>query len=281
MNLISFQASANDENRTIFKFLVKVLNNIPISKIEKLFRKKDIKLNNKRISDKGIFLKENDLIEIYGISDFRKKTYFSSEINFKINYEDENILIVEKPVNVVIHSENNCLDFQVLSYLKYEQKDSFKPSHVGRIDKGTSGLIIYAKNYKSLVELNKKISFFDKYYLLKSDYQFNKKHLILYYYKDLKTEKIFLDENPKTDWKKMETIFYKEKNIRYAKLLSGKKHQIRLSLMYLGYPIYGDRKYKGKPDKRLYLHSYKIVFKKLNAPLNYLNGQIFISKTKW
>lgn len=117
--------------------------------------------------------------------------------------------------------------------------------------------------------------------MLKSDYEFNKKHLILYFYKDFKTEKIYLSTEPKKNWKKMETIFYRDKNIRYAKLLSGRKHQIRLSLQYLGYPIYGDKKYGGKRASRLYLHSYKIGFKNLENHLKYLNNQIFISKTKW
>lgn len=280
MNLIKFRATENDEGRTIFKFLVKRMNNVPLSKIEKLFRKKDIKINTKRINDKKIVIKKNDLIEVYAIEDFSFNDFIKIDHNLSINYEDENILIVEKPAGIAIHDDEKSLDNQVLSYLNFKKIDSFKPSHVGRLDKGTSGLIIYAKNYKTLVQLNEKTKNFEKYYLLKSDYDFDKKHVVVYC-KWKNDGTVFTSLEPKRGWTKMETLFLKEKNLRYAKLISGKKHQIRISLQALNFPIYGDRKYGGKWQKRMFLHSYKIIFHKLNGNLEYLNNQIFISKNKF
>ncbi|MGL4343380.1 MAG: pseudouridine synthase [Metamycoplasmataceae bacterium] len=276
-----FKATKNDEGRIIFKYLIKVLDNVPISRIEKLFRKKDIKINGKRVSDKTIQLKENDEIVVYGLEDTERDDFVKIDSNLKINYEDDNILIVDKLPGVVVHGDINSLDNQVLSYLKFNKIDSFKPSHIGRLDKDTSGLIVYAKNYKTLVELNDKTKYFDKFYLLKSDYDFDKKIVILYTKYDTKTDSILVSEKPNKNWTRMETIFYKEKNIRYAKLLSGRKHQIRLSLNYLNFPIYGDKKYGGKKERRLFLHSHKIVFKNLSKDLEYLNNGIFISNEKW
>ena len=69
-----------------------------------------------------------------------------------------------------MHGFNDSLDNQVLSYLNYKQTDSFIPSSIGRLDRVTSGLIIYAKTYSALVQLNNKINLHEKYYLLKSDF---------------------------------------------------------------------------------------------------------------
>lgn len=280
MNLVKFTASKNDENRTLFKYLVKQLNNIPISRIEKLFRLKDIKINNVRTNKKDYKLKENDLIEIYGVFDFVQNNLVLNDINIKFEkiFEDDNILIVEKPINVAIHSEQNCLDYQVLSYLNYNKKDSFQPSHVGRLDKATSGLVIYAKNYASLVELNNKNNYFEKYYELKSDFPWIRKKITLYGKKDHKNQKIIVSD--KNIGYKMETLFFRDNNRKYAQIFTGKKHQIRLSLQYFNYPIYGDKKYGGIKEKRLFLHCCKLILHNLENNLEYLNGIAFISKNK-
>lgn len=281
MALLKFKTTINDENRTLFKYLVKQLNNVPISRIEKLFRLKDVKVNGIRTNQKDYKIKRFDLIEVYGLEDHKvDKVVNSTPISFKKIFEDKNILIVEKPINVAVHGDENCLDNQVLSYLKYNQNDSFCPSHVGRLDKATSGLMIYAKTYNALVELNAKTNSFEKYYVLKSDFDWTKKKVVLYSHYNHKLNKWFANEQPKGG-EKMETIFFQDGNKKYAQILSGKKHQIRLTLQYLGFPIYGDNKYGGKPDKRLYLHCCKLVFQNLENGLDYLNGTGFVSDIKW
>ena len=280
MSLIKFRATKNDVDRTIFKFLIKQLNNVPVSKIEKLFRQKDLKINGKRINDKSYKIVENDLIEIYGISDHLKEdTFQKTQILFKVLYEDQNILVVDKPINIAIHGEDNCLDWQVLTYLNYQKHDSFQPSHVGRLDKDTSGIMIYAKTYQALVELNKKTNFFQKYYQLKSDFPWTKKHVVLYAHFDQKTQKRILLN--KQNNQKMETIFFQDQNKQYAQIITGKKHQIRITLAHLNYPIYGDKKYGGPYAKRLLLHCTKIVLNNLEGVLEYLNEIAFISPIKW
>ena len=280
MALIKLKATKNDQNRTIFKFLIKQLNNVPISKIEKIFRQKDLKINGKRTNDKTYKIVENDLIEVYGIDDASKKNpVYQAPILFKVIYEDQNILVVDKPIDVAIHSEPNCLDEQVLTYLKYQKVDSFQPSHVGRLDKATSGLMIYAKTYQALVQLNQKTNYFQKYYQLKSDFPWVKKHVVLYAHFDAKKQQMVLSD--KVNKNKMETIFFKEQNQQYAQILTGKKHQIRLTLAHLNYPIYGDKKYGGPYAKRLLLHCTKIVLNHLENDLAYLNEIAFVSQIKW
>lgn len=279
MELIKLRAGSNDEGRTIFKYLIKTLNNIPVSRVEKLFRQKDVKLNGKRISDKNVVVSYNDEIWVYGLEDAKRNISFTTPVTFKKIFEDDNILVVEKPINIAIHGEENCLDNQVLTYLDFKQKGSFTPSHVGRIDKSTSGLVLYAKTYSALVQLNEKTSHFEKYYLLKSDFDWDKKHVVFYSQYDTKTKRYLLNE--KGPGEKMETIFFKEGNKRYARIITGKKHQIRITLQKLEFPIKGDRRYGGDYGSRVFLHSHKIVFHNLEKELEYLNGTSFVSNIKW
>lgn len=117
-----FIAKNNDVNRSLFKYLVNMLDNVPVSRIEKLFREKDVKLNNKRTNDKQYKLQLGDEILVYGLKDIEKEqTHFESDINFKVIYEDKNLLIVDKAANIAMHSEPNSLNDQVLKYLNYKK----------------------------------------------------------------------------------------------------------------------------------------------------------------
>jgi 23S rRNA pseudouridine955/2504/2580 synthase len=187
-------------------------------------------------------------------------------------------LVINKPINVAVHGEPDCLDFQVLSYLEYKKVDSFKPSHIGRLDKSTSGIIIYAKNYSTLVQINEKTGDFEKYYVMKSDFPFEKQHFIFYSKYDKKTKRHKLSET--LPGEKMETIFFTQGKKKYARIITGKKHQIRVTLQHLGYPIKGDRRYGGDYGKRVFLHSNKLVFHNLTKELEYLNGTMFVSEPK-
>lgn len=273
-----FKISINDQNRTILKFLEKMLGDVPKSKIEKLFRNKDIKINGKRIKDKTIILNQGDEVTVYSvISSFQGKKYVPVQRNFTVIYEDDNILVVNKSNGVETHGAKGSLDDQILHYLKFKQTDSFIPSSIGRLDKVTSGLIVYAKNYLTLRQLKNNQKDWDKVYLFKSDLD-----------RDITTEfKIIHDENKKrevcgTEGKPTKTIFWIEKKRKYAKIITGRKHQIRSSLSKLGFPIWGDTKYGGKPAERVYLHSFSIKINGIkNKELNYLEGMEFVSQPIW
>ncbi|WGI36526.1 pseudouridine synthase family protein [Mesomycoplasma lagogenitalium] len=278
-------ATFNDQNRTLYKFIIKHFNKVPLSKIEKIFRKKDIKVNGTKTNNKKYLVMENDVVEIYGLDEklenSNKINLLNSnlKIDFNVIYEDKNILIVNKKNNIAIHGEDNCLDNQVLQYLKFIQNSSFVPSHIGRIDKSTSGIVVYAKNYHSLVQLKEKQSNFDKIYIFKSDIKIDKEFQVSYFLeKDDKKMKMKVVEKSN---ELAITDFYEQSGKKYAKLITGKKHQIRVSLSKLGFPIYGDKKYGGKKEKRVYLHSHILKFKNLNGELKYLNEKEFICYPKW
>lgn len=279
--MFEIKATKNDSQRTIFKVICKYLNNIPISKIESLFRKKDIKINGNRKINKDDKVNENDIVIVYGIKDWKKITNFSKiPFDFKIIYEDDNLLVIDKKNGVEVHGTDDCLDLQVLSYLNYKHNDSFIPSHIGRLDKETSGLILYGKNYMTVSKFNNTQSLFTKRYIFKSDFNESRKIVDLYFYKD-KTGKIKVSKNKTDKSKYAQTLLYTENNKKYAELKTGRKHQIRLTLKYLGKPIYGDKKYGGKISERLMLHSYYIKLNGLDGDLKYLNNLEFYSHPKW
>lgn len=279
MELLKFRASTNDEGRTLFKYLIKVLPNVPVSKIEKVLRLKDVKVNNKKTNDKSYKVQVGDSIFVYGIEDHKAELNFRTQVTFKVIFEDENILVIDKPINIAVHGEDNCLDYQVLSYLNYNKVDSFIPSHIGRLDKKTSGLIVYAKTYKALTEMKEKSKHFEKYYVLKSDFPWEKKEVVLWNKYNPKTAQNEISEIDNGGIR-METIFFTERNKKYARIITGKKHQIRMTLQYLKFPIRGDRRYGGTYGSRVFLHSHKVVFHNL-VELDYLNGTSFISNIKW
>lgn len=272
-----FIASQNDVDRTVYKFLIKVLPNIPLSRLEKVFRNNDVKVNNQRKVSKNYKLHLGDEIVVYGLVDIGKQnTVTKVPINFKVLYEDDNILVVSKRVNDQIHGVLNSLDNQVLSYLNFTPHGSFVPSHVNRIDKAASGIVLYAKNYQALSQLKAKINELIKIYEFKSDLQ-----------KDLEF-KVRLSHNDKLKkevsnkyGKVAITKFWKEHDHQYAQLITGRKHQIRASLETLKAPIWGDLKYGGKSAKRLFLHSTRLIFKNLSDELAYLNDKEIFDKAKW
>lgn len=275
------KATSNDAGRTLFKVITNYFNNIPLSKIEKLFRKKEIKVNGVRVFQKNYIVSFNDEIVIYGIFDPHKEETFTNFFSFNVIYEDTNILIINKPTGVPIHSEEEALDNQVLSYLKYKKIDSFKPTHVGRLDKETSGIMLYVKNYPTLKKMNLLLQNITKTYAFKSDFSEEKKEVVLYISKDELNKKMRASYVPLPNSKISKTSFFMVKKGKFARIETGRKHQIRVTLAKLGFPIYGDYKYGGKKAARLMLHCCQIKFSNFDGDLKYLNELEFESKPKW
>lgn len=277
----TYRATVNDEGRNIYKFVTIMLHDVPLSLIQKIFRNKDIKVNGVRV-DKKYEIAKDDLIEIFGVTTnkTRKETALpqTKKQDFQIIYEDENILIVDKPNGLVVHGTNDCLDAQVLKYIQYGAKDSFIPSHVGRIDKETSGLMLYAKNYASLKQLKEKSEFIQKIYLFKSDLT---ESITTSFKLGHNEEK--MKEEVRNDGKDSLTYFKinNKTGEKLAILVTGRKHQIRASLAHIKKPIYGDIKYGGKKADRMYLHSYKMIFKNLDGNLEYLNDKEVLANIEW
>lgn len=158
----------NDANQRIDKYLKKLLCNAPSNFIYKMFRKKDIKINGKKVNEKYI-LQKDDILEMFLYDDkfnefTKEKDIYDLKREFKVLYEDQNILIVDKPVGLLVHGdakENvNTLSHQVLSYLKEKgeldvgRESTFTPGPVHRLDRNTSGIVIFGKTLAALQDLN-------------------------------------------------------------------------------------------------------------------------------
>lgn len=272
--MIKHTITKDDAGRTLLKFIQRVYKHLPLSRIERALREKDIKVNNVHVRDKTYLLKENDELVMYNLDLQKRETPFlATKMTFNVIFEDKNILVVEKPQGLTMHGDKNSLDAQVLRYLNFEKNSSFVPASIGRLDKITSGLVIYGKTYDAVRILNNAQNGFRKVYQFKSDIEKSQ----------LCTLNLMHDENSQKEivvargGKEAITKFTINDKVKLAELVTGRKHQIRVSLSHLGFPIYGDVKYGGKRASRVFLHSYKLSLDELVDDLAYLNGKEFVS----
>ena len=266
-------------------FLENNLLGISYSLFMNTLRKKDIKVNGKRIN-KNIIVYENDIIEVYISDDLLNK---NNNIEIKTIYEDDNILIIIKPQNLEVTGNNSLTSIIHKKYIN----SSFLPMPCHRLDRNTSGLILFAKNEISLLILLEKFKNheIDKYYYA---WVYNipkekSKKIIAYLFKDSKKSKVYISDVPLKGYQKIITSYkvlkeYKNNScLLDVQIETGKTHQIRAHLAHINLPIIGDGKY-GKNEinkkfnkKKQCLSSYKLKFnfKTDSNILNYLNQKEF------
>lgn len=239
-------------NKKLSLFLMDTFNGLILNNFYKALRKKDILVNDHRVN-KNIILHENDNVILYIKDELLFKNF-----NLSIIYEDNNILIINKPVGIEVLSSNiiNCsLTYFVNKYcidnLKILEPTFPYPCH--RIDRNTCGLVLFAKNKFTLNFLINKFknNEIEKKYLCKVYGIPSKKEDILtaYLFKDAKKSIVNISIVPKKNYQKIITSYkiLKEDIINNTCILeitlhTGKTHQIRSHLAYIGFPIIGDRK---------------------------------------
>ncbi|MBP3920193.1 MAG: RluA family pseudouridine synthase [Bacilli bacterium] len=188
-----------------------------------------------------------------------------------IIYEDNHILVVEKPINMPV-CEDESKDQDLLNHLKkYLKKKYNKPGNVylaliHRLDRPVGGIMVFAKTSKAASRLNnqikqKKIN--KKYYaVLCGELKENGK-LVDKLYKDTKTNMVTVNELGKESI--LEYTIIKIKNnltLTDIKLVTGRPHQIRVQFSSRGYPLYGDQRYNKNsiPKQQIALYSYYLSF---------------------
>lgn len=298
----------NESGQRVDKYVRKYLCDAPLSFIYKTFRKKDIKINGKWVNIEYI-LKENDVLRIY-IKDEIIEQYTSIKpiekltFNHEIIYEDENILIINKPSGLLVHGDEKekriTLANQVLSYLyqKGEYDPSldigFTPAPAHRLDRNTSGVVVFGKNLstlQALLELFKDKNKIDKiYYALVVGNVTGEGTIDASLLKD-EEKGIVKVVNKGVEGAKSALTKYKVKynfgkySLLEVKLLTGRTHQIRVHLSYKKFPLVGDAKYGDfKANKEFketfnyetqFLHAKSISFKEVDGVLKYLSGRSF------
>lgn len=234
------------QNKKLSRFLMHKILNIDLNLVYKLLRKKDIKINGKRINQ-NIPLNVGDVVEVYIKEEDIAPTFLQT---IPVVYEDENIIVVNKP------SDLEVVGFSSLTSILQKQYPNLEkdfPSACHRIDRNTSGLVLFAKNKMSFdILLNKfKQNEIKKKYITKIYGIPKKDHDILeaYLFKDQKKKMVYIYDTFKPGSKKIKTeytVIEKQENknssILEVILHTGKTHQIRAHLSYIGHPIIGDRK---------------------------------------
>lgn len=270
----------NEEKQRLDRFLLKYLNNSTRTNIYKLLRKKVIKVNGKREKE-NYFLQSNDKIEIFLSEESFDKlikedsSEFVENINLDIVFEDDELLIVNKPKGLLTHPDKSeyrkTLSTRVQSYLKNLQTRTFKPASINRLDQNTSGLVIFCKTYDALKNYNELMRNREikKYYLCIVHGRVDKPGEIKgYLTKDPKKNVVDIKEknyNGKgqfihTKYKPLD--YYDKFTLLEVEILTGRAHQIRASLSKINHPIIGDTKYGGKKIGNIttqVLHAYKLV----------------------
>jgi len=305
-----FIINESENGLTLEKYVFKVLKNAPSSFIYKLFRKKDIKVNGHH-QDKKYRLNDHDVVAIYAteqqFEEFEKEKELEPNLRVKdwIVYEDKNVLFVNKPRGLLVQkseARDESLDQLVVEYLmatnQYDpnKEKGFVPGPAHRLDRNTSGLVVFGKNHASLellFELFKNHDLINKHYLaLVVGQMENEKGTIdAPLKKDEDTNTVRVSKNGKT----AKTVYrvvkqYGKYSLLDVTLLTGRTHQIRVHMAHINHPIVGDAKYgdfaANKEFKQEYgfssqfLHAFKMGFGDLPEPLSNLSRKEFTAEPR-
>jgi 23S rRNA pseudouridine955/2504/2580 synthase len=266
-------------------YIREIFPNLSVSVLHKALRNKDIKVNGKRITDSNYILKNNDILNIY-IDD---TILYGFPKELQIQYEDDNILVAFKPQGILSNNEEKFQSEPTFEdFVKRLKGDNLRICH--RLDRNTSGLIIFSKNdisYSCLLDAFKNNYITKEYtaYVFGTNFDKEFYHCENYLLKDEKTGFSKIYNSNVNGSQKIITDFwverkYIEKNYSILKVQihTGKTHQIRALLSSMSYPIIGDSKY-GKNDinkkykkykQMLFATKYSFNFPK-NTYLAYLN----------
>ncbi len=296
----------NNDGQKAEKFVKNYLKEAPLGFIYKAFRKKDVKVNGHWIK-KDAILHEGDLLRIY-VTDEQLKDFLvpskaiKRPLEHEIVYEDENVLLINKRAGVMVVGDGDetrkTLAKDVVDYLYYKGEydpkgGAFTPSPAHRIDRNTSGLVIFGKNDASLKELT---------LLFKNRKNIGKTYVALVKGEIYSSGEIRkpLRKDPSiglvkvcpiekggkeaiTEYKPLEN--FDGYSLVELELLTGRTHQIRVHMASIGHPLVGDGKYGDFETNRLFkskvhydhhfLHAKSMSFGVVEGVLSYLSDKTF------
>lgn len=265
----------NDKKKRLDKFLQEKDLNITRSYIKTLIEEGYIKVNEEKVKS-GYSLKKDDVVDIT-IKEDETSDINPENIPVDIVYEDDDIIIVNKPKGMVVHPANGNYTGTLVNALMYSHKDklssingSIRPGIVHRIDKDTSGILVVAKND----EAHKKLSSIFKVHDIKREYIALVKGIVKEDRLDInlpigrsakdRKKMAVTNKNSReaiTHIEVLERFYSSNVTLVKATLETGRTHQIRVHMSYMHHPIVGDEVY-GKKDPK-----FKVTGQMLHAKL--------------
>ena len=288
---INLIVSNEDKNTRVDSFINKHNKEISRTRIKNLILSKNLIINNKIITDPSKRLTLNDKINIL-IPEPKKASLKPYKYNLNIVYEDDDLLVIDKPAGIIMHPGAGNYDNTIVNALiNYDKKlssnigDELRPGIVHRIDKNTSGLVVVAKNNSTHENLS---SQFSNHTIIRS-YQLliwgklrpSNGRIETFVRRSSNNRQMMEVSETKgkkaiTKYKTLEIFENQNTPILTfveCKLETGRTHQIRVHMNYLGNSIVGDDKYKKKFKK------IKYIDQELNKLLMNLNRQFLHAKT--
>ena len=300
----SFTAGSNENGVRLSRFVEGVTKDMPRSMMYKAFRNKRIKVNGKR-AEPDTRLSAGDLIELYINDEFfpvgkpaAKTAKPRRQPPVTVVYEDENFAVLYKPAHLLCHSDRtgdaNLVD-AFAAYLEAKgeydphAEKRFAPALCNRLYRGTEGLVLAAKSYAALRDLNAII----RDYMMKKEYLTitvgapPQGRFVAWLQHSEKNNKVRIHARESEGYKQ---IITEVTVIRQAGpfalcrigLITGRTHQIRAHLAYLGHPVLGDIKYGNhKMNERTGLKTQALCAQRLTFgripeenTLQYLSGRV-------
>jgi 23S rRNA pseudouridine955/2504/2580 synthase len=270
--------ASDNEGQRIDNFLFRHFGKIPKSRVYQMLRKGEVRVNKGRIKQ-TYKLKTGDTLRLPPVYLDEEKSneaprYLQEKIVKSIIYEDEGIIVINKPAGVAVHSGSGQ-NHGVIEAFRANGNEYEKIELVHRLDKDTSGCLILAKSIPVLRELHNIINNgeISKIYttLLAGRLKKNKITVNKALSKNPENERVVVVEQ---GGKEATSIFHREKlfeetSLVNVDLITGRTHQIRVHSASIGHPVlgdakYGDRKlnreYRKKGLKRMFLHARRISF---------------------
>ncbi len=304
-----FIIQKNEENQRFDKYLKKLLPNATTSFLYKMMRKKNIVINKKKVEGNEK-LKVGDVVSIFlsdetfekfhvNLEELKKEYDALKSLNLKglkVVYEDDEMIIADKPYNM-LSQKSTVKDLSANEYLlgyminkgelSFEEFQTFKPSVVNRLDRNTTGLLLFGKTLNALQQLGEDIRErnIEKYYRaivageLKEELE-----LKGYLLKDEKTNKVSYHKEQVEGSDYIETgvkplVSKNGLTLVEIHLVTGKTHQIRLHLSTIGHPILGDMKYGDEKINKKYYESHKVNHQLLHAyRLEFPDGKVVVAE---